>query len=139
MRRFHVTVCRIALEEGFEINTRKSRFMRQGVRQQVAGLVLNAHPNVARDDFDRLKAILEANKTRLRPIMMTTLTLIAGMITMAFSHGPGSGSRRGMAVVVIGGQALCLLITLLLTPVAYSIFDDISNSDTVKWLRSWLD
>jgi hypothetical protein len=58
LRRFHVNVCRIALEEGFEVHTRKSRFMRQGVRQQVAGVVLNARPNLRRDEFDRLKAIL---------------------------------------------------------------------------------
>jgi hypothetical protein len=58
VRRFHVHVCRIALEEGFEVHTRKSHFMRQGVRQQVAGVVLNARPNVKRGDFDRLKAIL---------------------------------------------------------------------------------
>jgi hypothetical protein len=57
-RRFHVHVCRIALEEGFEVNTRKSHFMRQGVRQQVAGVVLNVHPNLRRTEYDRLKAIL---------------------------------------------------------------------------------
>jgi hypothetical protein len=57
-RRFQVHVCRIALEEGFEVNTRKSRFMRQGVRQQLAGIVVNSHPNVIREEFDRLKAIL---------------------------------------------------------------------------------
>ncbi len=57
-RRFQVLVARIALEEGFELHTRKSRFMRQGVRQQLAGVVVNAHPNVGRDVFDRLKAIL---------------------------------------------------------------------------------
>jgi hypothetical protein len=57
-RRFQVEVCRIALEEGFEVHTRKSRFMRQGVRQQVAGIVLNAHPNIRRDEYERLKAIL---------------------------------------------------------------------------------
>jgi hypothetical protein len=58
VRRFHVHVCRIALEEGFEVNTRKSHFMRQGVRQQVAGVVLNVRPNVRRAEYDRLKAIL---------------------------------------------------------------------------------
>jgi hypothetical protein len=58
LRRFHVAVCRIALEEGFEVNTAKSHFMRQGVRQQVAGIVLNARPNLPRDEYDRLKAIL---------------------------------------------------------------------------------
>ena len=58
VRCFHVHVCRIALEEGFEVNTRKSHFMRQGVRQQVAGVVLNVRPNVRRVEYDRLKAIL---------------------------------------------------------------------------------
>jgi RNA-directed DNA polymerase len=57
-RRVQVLVCRIALEEGFEVHTRKSRFMRRAVRQQLAGVVVNAHPNVSRDEYDRLKAIL---------------------------------------------------------------------------------
>jgi hypothetical protein len=57
-RRFQVLVCRVALEEGFEVHTRKSRFMRQGVRQQLAGVVVNERPNVKRVDFDELKAIL---------------------------------------------------------------------------------
>jgi hypothetical protein len=57
-RRFQVQVCRIALEEGFEVHTRKSRFMRGSVRQQLVGVVVNAHPNVRRDEYDRLKAIL---------------------------------------------------------------------------------
>jgi RNA-directed DNA polymerase len=58
VRCFHIHVCRIALEEGFEVNTRKSHFMRQGVRQQVVGVVLNVRPNVRRVEYDRLKAIL---------------------------------------------------------------------------------
>jgi RNA-directed DNA polymerase len=57
-RRFQVHVCRIALEEGFEIHTRKSRFMRQGVCQQLVGVVVNAHPNVRRETYDCLKATL---------------------------------------------------------------------------------
>jgi hypothetical protein len=57
-RRFHVAVCRIVLEEGFAMNTRKTRVMRLGTRQQLAGLVINAHPNIARREYERLKAIL---------------------------------------------------------------------------------
>jgi hypothetical protein len=75
VRRFHVHVCRIALEEGFEINTRKSHFMRQSVRQQVAGVVLNARPNVGREEYDRLKAI----------------------VTNCIRHGPASQNRDGHA------------------------------------------
>jgi hypothetical protein len=66
-RRFQVLVCRVALEEGFEVHTRKSRFMRQGVRQQLAGVVVNAHANVKRGDYDRLKAIL-CNCARHGPV-----------------------------------------------------------------------
>jgi retron-type reverse transcriptase len=58
VRRFQVEVCRIALEEGFEVHTRKSRFMRQGVRQQLVSVVVNSHPNVCRTKYDLLKAIL---------------------------------------------------------------------------------
>jgi hypothetical protein len=72
-RRFQVLVCRIALEEGFEVHTRKSRFMRQGVRQQLAGVVLNQHLNVQRAEYDRLKAIL----------------------TNCLRHGPASQNRDG--------------------------------------------
>jgi hypothetical protein len=57
-RRFQVAVCRVALEEGFEVNTRKTRFMRRAVRQQLAGVVVNERPNLARAAYDRLKAIL---------------------------------------------------------------------------------
>jgi len=69
------------------------------------------------------EAILEANRTRLRPILMTTITLIAGMIPIALGSGPGAASRASMAKVIIGGQALSLLITLLIVPVCYSLFE----------------
>ena len=71
------------------------------------------------------EAIVEANQKRLRPILMTTLTLIAGMIPIALGQGPGSATRASMARVIIGGQALSLIITLLIVPVAYSIFEDV--------------
>jgi multidrug efflux pump subunit AcrB len=74
----------------------------------------------------RTWAIIEANRTRLRPILMTTLMLIAGMIPIALGVGPGSASRASMAKVIVGGQAMSLLLSLLVTPVAYSLFDDIA-------------
>jgi HAE1 family hydrophobic/amphiphilic exporter-1 len=73
---------------------------------------------------DRTTAILEANRARLRPILMTSVMLVLGMLPMALGQGPGAGSRASMAKVIIGGQTLSLLLTLLVTPVAYSLFDD---------------
>ena len=77
--------------------------------------------------YPREKAIIDANHARLRPILMTTVTLIAGMIPIALGGGPGAASRASMANVIIGGQALSLIISLLIVPVAYSLFEDVRD------------
>src|SRR5262249_47913937 len=77
--------------------------------------------------LERDAAILEANRVRLRPILMTTVMLVAAMVPMALGQGPGAGSRASMAKVILGGQALSLLLTLLVTPVAYSLFDSLGR------------
>ncbi|MFO0847076.1 MAG: efflux RND transporter permease subunit [Gemmataceae bacterium] len=75
----------------------------------------------------RDEAILKANEARLRPILMTTIMLVAAMIPIATGQGPGAGARASMAKVILGGQMLSLLLSLLVTPVAYSLWDDFTR------------
>jgi HAE1 family hydrophobic/amphiphilic exporter-1 len=72
----------------------------------------------------RDQAILIGNRDRLRPILMTAISFIAGMIPLLIATGPGAEERRSIAVLVVGGMALSLLLTLLAVPVIYSILDD---------------
>jgi HAE1 family hydrophobic/amphiphilic exporter-1 len=88
--------------------------------------------------MERHEALVTASTVRLRPILMTTIAIIAGMLPIAFGRGAGAGSRASMAVTIIGGQILCLLLTLLITPVVYSYFDDIrewSPARLFAWAR----
>ena len=86
--------------------------------------------NLRAEGLPRYDAIVEGCRDRLRPILMTTLALVAGLIPMAFGQGEGSGAMRSVAIIVIGGQSLCLLLTLLATPVMYAMFDNMANALT---------
>ena len=82
------------------------------------------------------EAILQANHVRLRPILMTTSSIVAGLIPTAIGIGVGSGQRSAIAMTIIGGQTLCLLLTLLMTPVAYSLFAELEEKHPVRALQT---
>jgi HAE1 family hydrophobic/amphiphilic exporter-1 len=126
----------ILLRTNLDIYAMFGLFMLFGIVKK-NGILQVDYTNVLRErGVPRDKAILDANAVRLRPILMTTVMLVAAMIPMAMGEGPGAASRAGMAKVILGGQLLSLLLTLLLTPVAYSLWDDLTVA--MQRLPAWL-
>ena len=116
----------ILLRTNLDIYAMFGLFMLFGIVKK-NGILQVDYTNVLRSrGVPRDRAILDANAVRLRPILMTTVMLVAAMIPMALGEGPGAASRAGMAKVILGGQLLSLLLTLLVTPVAYSLWDDLT-------------
>ncbi|MGH7334552.1 MAG: efflux RND transporter permease subunit [Candidatus Rokuibacteriota bacterium] len=110
-------------------------FLLMGVVKKNAILQVD-YTNVLRArGMPRRQAQMEADRARLRPILMTTLAIVAGMLPVALGRGDGSASRASLATVVVGGQILCLLVTLIVTPVIYSMFDDLSGLRVFSWVR----
>jgi HAE1 family hydrophobic/amphiphilic exporter-1 len=110
-------------------------FLLMGVVKKNAILQVD-YTNVLRArGLPRHEAQMQADRARLRPILMTTLAIIAGMLPVALGRGDGAASRASLALVVVGGQALCLIVTLVVTPVIYSMFDDLSGLRAFSRLR----
>ena len=112
-------------------------FMLIGIVKKNGILQVDKTNELRRSGMSREPAILEANHTRLRPILMTTVMLMAAMVPIALGQGPGASARASMAKVIIGGQALSLLISLLATPVAYSLLDDFRIFLARKWSHAF--
>jgi HAE1 family hydrophobic/amphiphilic exporter-1 len=113
-------------------------FLLLGVVKKNGILQVDYTNKLRREGVPVREAIITANHVRLRPILMTTLSIVAGLIPTATGIGAGAAQRSAIAMTIIGGQSLCLLLTLLITPVAYSLFTDVEEKQVRIPLKAGL-